>query len=103
MTTSEEVYLRKMANKYGIDLSRKTADANPLENSMWSNMLDGALKAMEIVAIATFDVKLTVIVKLFQSWLEDRREEKRKREQQYVYGYGSAPSPSTDMSTRIYY
>jgi hypothetical protein len=65
---------------------KKVADTNPLENSMWSNMLDGALKAVEVVSVATFDAKLLVIVKLFQSWLSDKREELKKSQQDRLKG-----------------
>lgn len=66
--------------------SRKTAYSNPLENSMWENMLDGALKAMEIVALASFDWKLAACLKLFDSWMKDKREEKRKKQQDLTKG-----------------
>ena len=62
---------------------------NPLDNSMWSNLIDGALKGLEVVAIGSLDWKLTAIVKLLQSWIKDRREEKAKEQQELQYGAGS--------------
>lgn len=67
---------------FGPRLARKVADLNPLDNSMWSNLIDGALKGLEVVALATFDWKLTAIVKLLQSWIKDKREEKRKKQEE---------------------
>jgi hypothetical protein len=83
--------------KSGKDLSylKKFAQMNPLDNSMWGNMLDGALKALEIVAISSFDIKLTAIVKLLQSWLKDKREEKARKEQEQMYGAGQSYQDSS--------
>lgn len=64
----------------------KTAETDVLGNSMWSNMLDGALKAIEIVAIASMDWKLMTVVKIFSSWLDEKRAEKKKREQDLTLG-----------------
>jgi uncharacterized protein (DUF305 family) len=92
MRESDTKYLEEVAKRHGFDfskVSRRIAQQNPIENSMWENMIDGALKALEIVAIASFDFKLTAIVKLLQSWLKDRREEKAKKKQDYAYGHGS--------------
>jgi len=67
-------------------LMEKLGFDNPLENSSWSNLIDGALKGLEIVALASFDWKLTGIVKLLQSWLQDKREEQATQKQQIEYG-----------------
>ena len=95
MEKHELEYLSKIANKYGIfekiDFDKKLA-TNPLENSMWENMISGALKALEIIAIGSLDWKLTAIVKLLQSWLKDRKEEKARSQQQTEYGYGEYES-----------
>lgn len=88
-----EKFLERVAKDAGYKFDKK-AQQNPLENSMWENMLDGALKALEIVAISSFDLKLTAIVKLFQSWLKDKREEKRQKEQEAMYGAGYSESYS---------
>jgi len=64
----------------------KTADQNPLENSMWENMIDGALKALTVISVASFDYKLLMISKLLESWVSDRREEKRKSKQDLTLG-----------------
>ncbi len=64
-------------------MDKVSQESNILDNSMWSTMIDGALKALEIVSLASLDWKLVGIVKLLQSWLKDRREEKAQREMQY--------------------
>ena len=103
MTRKELEYLKEIAKKYGIYdriAKSKRADQNPLENSMWENMINGALKALEAVALMSLDWKLTAIVKLLQSWLKDRREEKVRMQQQTEYGVGGYsyddPSPYDD-------
>lgn len=67
-------------------LMEKLGFENPLENSAWSNLIDGALKGLEIVALATFDWRLTAIVKLLQSWIQEKREEMATQKQQQEYG-----------------
>ena len=94
MKIEHERFLEQVAKEAGYDLNKKTAQQNPLENSMWGNMIDGALKGLEIVAISSFDLKLTAIVKLLQSWLKDRREEKRQQDLQTQYGAGYSESYS---------
>ena len=89
-------FLEKVAREAGYDLSKRGQALNPLENSMWENMLDGALKALEVVAISTFDMKLTAIVKLLQSWLKDKREEKARKQQEAMYGKGYSESNKDD-------
>lgn len=69
---------RKLMNKAGFE--------NPLNNLSWANLIDGALKGLEVVSIASFDWKLVGIVKLLQSWLKDKREEQAVTEQQVLYG-----------------
>jgi hypothetical protein len=64
----------------------KTAEINALENSMFENMVDGALKALVVISAATFDWKLLTITKLLESWISDRREEKRKKQQDLTLG-----------------
>ncbi len=64
----------------------KTAAENPLSNSMWSNMLSGALKAIEVVSMATFDYKLLLIVKLFQNWLSEKEAEKVQQQKDLTLG-----------------
>ncbi len=107
MKPEEEIFLRSIVGNLPTKLDKRTAEAdNILENSFWSNLIDGALKGLEIVAIATLDWKLTGIVKLLQSWLKDKREEKEKKKQQELYGTGySAPSQETsyDPWSTTYY
>lgn len=83
-------FLERIAREAGYDFSKRAQALNPLENSMWENMLDGALKALEVVALATFDLKLTAIVKLLQSWLKDKRAEKAQQQQEAMYGHGNS-------------
>lgn len=81
--------LAEIAREYGLFEKLKGKKAqNVLDNSMWSNMIDGALKALEIIAVASLDWKLTAIVKLLQSWLKDRKEEQAKAKQKKDWGYG---------------
>jgi len=77
-TTKLSAKLLRKVLAYGA----KYAQQNPLDNSMWSTLLDSALKGLEMVAIGSLDWKLTAIVKLFQSWLKDRREEQQLAKQQ---------------------
>ncbi len=84
-------YLRRMAREYGIFNKvtiPKTAQENPLDNSMWENTLNMALKGLETVAILSLDWKLTAIVKLLQSWLKDKREQRDQRKRETEYGVG---------------
>jgi len=89
MKPSEEKFLLEVLERAGFDF-QKVAESNPLENSMFENMIDGALKALEVVSVATFDWKLVGIVKLLQSWLKDRREEKALHKKQQEYGISSS-------------
>jgi|GEM_PF-4508464 len=86
MKRAEKEYLRQVVGKDVMHrlekYSRMNKASNILDNTMWSNMIDGALKALEIISIATFDWKLIAIVKLLQSWLKDQREEKKQEEMQ---------------------
>ncbi len=86
-----ENLLKRVLDKEGLShlytrRGRKRAFQNPFENSSWANLLDGALKGLEIVALATFDWKLTGIVKLLQSWIKDKREEQQRDKQTQEYG-----------------
>ena len=92
----EEKLLKVVLGRYNAERMEKAAQESVIENSMWANMIDGALKALEFVAIASLDWKLTAIVKLLQSWLSDKREEKTKREQQTLYGVGYKAPTTTE-------
>ncbi len=88
MNNIEEEYLKLIIGD-DIDKFKKSAQSdNPLENSMWSNMIDGGIKALEAVAILSLDWKLTGIVKLLQSWLKDKREDKRIKDTERQFGSG---------------
>jgi len=85
---------------------RKVA-GNPLENSYWSNLLEGAANALEVVAIGSLDWKLAAIAKLLKSWLDDRRKEKEDQRLKTEYGYnyqqvGGGPA-EPDTWTHTYY
>jgi len=63
------------------------------DNPMYSNLLKGALKGLKYVAIATFDVKLGIITKMFEDWVLKKEEEykaeqekkKKEREEMGLY------------------
>ena len=106
MREDYQKFLEKVAKDANYDLSKKGQALNPLENSMWENMLDGALKGLEVVALATFDIKLTGIVKLLQSWLKDKRAERDLQRQQTQFGAGDSyqdQSISYDYRVNPYY
>jgi len=90
-----EKFLEQIAKDAGYDPSKLQKTANPFESSMFSNLVDGALKGLEVVALATFDIKLTAIVKLLQSWVKDRKEELQQKQQQ---SYGGSSDSYSDNS-----
>jgi hypothetical protein len=87
MRPEEEKLLAKIVKESGITFPARSAANNPIENSYWSNLIDGALNALEIVAIGSFDWKLVGIVKLLKSWLSDKRREKEELRMKTEYGY----------------
>lgn len=89
--------------KKSIAAATRIAQQNPLDNSMWSNLIDGALKGLEVVAIGSLDWKLTAIVKLLQSWIKDRREEKAKAQHETQYGAGSYGQQSVNYDQSFNY
>lgn len=102
MNHIEEKYLRSIVGEETIRKLKKYArimkvsqDDDVMENSMWSNMIDGALKALEAVSILSLDWKLIGIVKLLQSWIKDKREEKKKKKMEEQYGVGYQPPGAT--------
>jgi hypothetical protein len=88
MKREEEKYLARIVGLKKVAELSKSAQGIVLENSMWENMIDGALKALETVALLSLDWKLMGIVKLLQSWLEDQREAARAKQMQNQYGWG---------------
>ena len=86
MRPEEEKLLAEIMGDFGEKFPVRTA-SNPIENSYWSNLIDGALNALEIVAIGSFDWKLVGIVKLLKSWLKDKRREKEELRMKTEYGY----------------
>lgn len=107
MRPEVEKFLRGVIKESGVDFPLRRTAGNPLENSYWANLIDGALTALEVVAIGSLDWKLTAIVKLFKSWLKDKREEQREVQMRTEYGYNyeqfdSFPA-SSDQSSRTFY
>ena len=84
-------------------LLNKTADTNPMENSLWENLVDGALKGLNVVAIASMDWKLLAVARLLQSWVEEKREEKRKKQQDLTLGVNyNITHPGVSVTTDPY-
>jgi hypothetical protein len=75
-----------LSHLYKSSFIRKRGFLDIFGNGAWANLIDGALKGLEVVAIATMDWKLTGIVKLLQSWIKDKREEEASYKQQVLYG-----------------
>lgn len=77
MQREEEKFLREIVEEAGLDFNRisKKASSNPLENTMFRCLVEGALTSLTEVAIKTMDWKLTGIVKLLQSWVNEKLEE----------------------------
>jgi len=100
MHEKELELLKSVLERHGGLALLKQAQQNPMENSMFSNLIDGALKGLEVVALATFDWKLTAIVKLLQSWIKDKREEKAEKSKSEQY---SSPSFGTSTIDYNYY
>ncbi len=77
LTKREVEFLHSLIE--GVDFSDRAAmhkdAANPLDNSYWKNLIFGSIKGLTEVAKGSMDWKLTAIVKLFQSWLEDKEAE----------------------------
>jgi len=71
MKVSETVVLKKLSQEYGLEFADDPF--NPLNDSMSKDLIDGALRALETVAISSMDYKLTVIVKLLQSWKNEKQ------------------------------
>jgi len=89
-------------------LYRGKRASNPMENPYWMSLLDGAAKALEVVAIGTLDWKLGAISKLLQSWLEDKRVEYAEQTRKTEYGYNSnlvqnVPSGGGTRNLHTYY
>ena len=84
MTPREEEFLRSIVA--GVDFPRRTA-GNPLDNTYWANLLRGATKSLVLVAGFCMDWKLAAIVKLLQSWLDDREAEQAAQKMKTEFGY----------------
>lgn len=92
MNSKAEKLLRSVLDEeslsylYKSNFVRKRGFLDIFGNGSWANLIDGALKGLEFVALATMDWKLTGIVKLLQSWIKDKREEEAAQKQQILYG-----------------
>jgi len=102
MDYMEKEYLKRVVGKKTMDELEKLAslkkfsqESNVLDNSMWSNMIDGALKGLETISVMSLDWKLIGIVKLLQSWINDKREDKKKRDMEQLYGTGYESADNT--------
>lgn len=89
-------------------LYRGKRASNPVENPYWMNLLDGAAKALTVVAVGTLDWKLGAISKLLESWLDDKRRELAETQRKTEYGYNvnlvqNVPSNSDSSWGRTYY
>jgi hypothetical protein len=78
-------FLKRVASDSGLDMS-KTAMMNPLENDMFARLINGAVKGLETVAIASFDFKLVAISKMLRVWYDDKMKELQKNKIQTQYG-----------------
>lgn len=106
MRADYEEFLRKVAKDAGMDFDKefsKKAFLNPLANDMFHNLITGALKGLETVSIATFDFKLTAIVKLLQAWVKEKREEIEKQRIQTQYGADAYKSDAYKNYGNYYY
>ena len=98
----------ELSHLYKSSFLRKRGFFDIFGNGSWANLIDGALKGLEVVAIATMDWKLTGIVKLLQSWIKDKREEEAATKQQILYGanydltHPSSPTYNT-YTPPVYY
>ena len=60
------------------------------ENPLYATVLKGALKTLSMVALATFDWKLSIITKSLEEYIKDKEEEwdkeqeKRKKEKEQL-------------------
>lgn len=99
--------MREIIKESGVKFPRRIAN-NPLGNSYWANLIDGALTGLEVVAIGSLDWKLTAIVKLLKSWLADRRKENEEVRLKTEYGYNyetlnTGPQHDPDPWDHSYY
>jgi len=73
MNDQDSKYLENIAKRSGYDFKRKKRSfINPMENSMFREMIYIALKYMEQISVQTMDWKLTAITKLLQAWVDER-------------------------------
>jgi len=106
MRLEDEKFLWNIIKEREIGFPFKRIAQNPLENSYWGSLLNGALTALNVVAIGSLDWKLAAIVKLFQSWLKDKEEEKEelRRKTELGYNYQQVGVGSFDsIEEHVYY
>lgn len=73
---------------------------NPMENDMYARLITGALKGLEMVALASFDIKLTAIIKMLQVWAADKKQEADKQKQ--ITEYGAASWDDSSYPNNVY-
>lgn len=74
MKVSEIVLLKKLGQEeYGLSPAKDVY--NPLGDPMSKDLIEGALRSLEFVAMNSMDYKLTVITKLLQSWMKEKQGE----------------------------
>jgi hypothetical protein len=101
MDKSYSKFLRKVAIENGWeDLPAKKAFMNPMENDMHARLIMGALKGLEMVALASFDIKLTAIIKMLQVWAQDKKNEADKQKQ--ITEYGAASWDDSGYPNNVY-
>jgi hypothetical protein len=104
---TEKFLLDVLKRSDALRLYRGKRASNPVENPYWMNLLDGAAKALEVVAIGTLDWKLGAISKLLQSWLDDKKKEHAETQRKTEYGYNvnllNAPSSGGGSWDHTYY
>lgn len=72
MTPIENKLLAKIAQDLGYSTVSQP-DENPLSDPMQRNLVEGALKALERVAVQSLDYKLIAIAKLLQNWIKEKK------------------------------
>ena len=86
MAPHEEKFLSSIVA--GVEFPRRTA-TNPLDDSYQANLLRGGAKVLTLVAGLCLDWKLAAIVKMLQSWLDDKEAEQAAQKMKTEFGYNS--------------
>jgi hypothetical protein len=105
---TEKFLLDFMGHAKALHIYSGKRASNPVENPYWMNLLEGAAKALTVVAIGTLDWKLGAISKLLESWLDDKRREYAETQRKTEYGYNvnliqNVPSSDSNSWSHTYY